>query len=394
MDFYKRALELRGETTAHRRYLHENAEAGMKLPKSTAYVREQLSAMGIEARACGEGVTAALGNGGRTILLRADMDALPMREESGLPFACPTGEAAHCCGHDLHTAMLLTAAKLLKEREHTLRGTVRLMFQTGEEVFGGAENMIAHGILENPRPDAALAFHVGAGKMPVGLYMYNDSDAAMMFSVDAFSITAHGKGTHGAYPHMGIDPIHIAAQLHLALTSLTAREGDPTHACALTIGSLHAGSAPNIIPDTAELQGTLRTNNRQSREKLAARVCQITEELAAAYGGEAQAVFSSRVPPLYCAPEITREMAGYIEEMNVPNLQGHGGVTASASEDFALVAERIPSTFIYLSAGYSDERGEYPAHNAKVQFNEDVLPFGAAAYAHCAARYLEEHDRK
>lgn len=145
MDFYKRALELREETTAHRRHLHENAEIGVHLPKATAYVTEQLSAMGLSPRACGEGVTAALGSGGRTLLLRADMDALPMREESGLPFACPTGAAAHCCGHDLHAAMLLTAAKLLKEREGELKGTVRLMFQTGEEIFKGAENMIENG---------------------------------------------------------------------------------------------------------------------------------------------------------------------------------------------------------------------------------------------------------
>ena len=209
MDFYERALELREETTAYRRHLHENAEVGVHLPKAAAYVKEQLSTMGLSPRVCGEGITATLGRGGRTLLLRADMDALPMREESGLPFACTTGGAAHCCGHDLHTAMLLTAAKLLKEREGELKGTVRLMFQTGEEVFKGAENMIENGILEDPKPDAALAFHVGAGKMPVGLYMYNDTGAAMMSSMDGFKITVRGRGAHGAYPHNAIDPIHL-----------------------------------------------------------------------------------------------------------------------------------------------------------------------------------------
>ncbi|MBQ2829813.1 MAG: amidohydrolase [Oscillospiraceae bacterium] len=392
MDFYERALELREETTAYRRHLHENAEVGVHLPKAAAYVKEQLSTMGLSPRVCGEGITATLGRGGRTLLLRADMDALPMREESGLPFACTTGGAAHCCGHDLHTAMLLTAAKLLKEREGELKGTVRLMFQTGEEVFKGAENMIENGILEDPKPDAALAFHVGAGKMPVGLYMYNDTGAAMMSSMDGFKITVRGRGAHGAYPHNAIDPIHIAAQLHLALTALTARESDPVHACVLTVGELHAGSAPNIIPDTAQLQGTLRTNNREAREKLTERIRRIAEGIAAVYGGEAQVEFPAQVPPLYCASDITRAMVGYIGEMSVPNLQGVGGITSSASEDFALIAEKIPSAFIYLSAGYTDERGAHPAHNAKVQFNEDVLPFGAAAFAHCAVRYLENHD--
>ena len=173
MDFYEKALEYREETIAHRRWFHKNAETGLNMPKGQSYILETLNNYGIDAQKCGHGVTATIGNKGKCILLRADMDALPMREESGLDFACPTGKEAHTCGHDFHAAMLLTAAKILKEQESNLQGTVKLMFQPGEETLQGARNMIEHGILSNPKPDAALAFHVTTGRMPVGIYIYN-----------------------------------------------------------------------------------------------------------------------------------------------------------------------------------------------------------------------------
>lgn len=392
MDFYERASALMEETVANRRYFHTNAEVGLHMPKATAYVLEKLAEYGIEAKRCGEGVTATIGNGGKVILLRADMDALPMAEESGLPFACPTGTEAHCCGHDMHAAMLLTAAKMLKENESELQGTVKLMFQSAEETFQGAKNMIANGILENPKPDAALAYHVGAGKMPTGLYMYNDSGSAVMFSSDGFKITVHGKGSHGAYPHTSIDPINIGVHIHLALQELIAREVDPSAACVLTVGQFNAGSAPNIIPETATLSGTIRTNNKEAREKLVSRLKEVAEKTAWVYGGTATVEWADGVPPLMCDAALTREIVGYMKELPVPGLMGYPGITASASEDFAVICDQIPGVMMYLSAGFLDERGAAAAHNSKVQFNEDVLPFGAAALAHCATRWLADHQ--
>ena len=222
MNYYERALELKDEIIENRRYFHTNAEVGVHMPKATAYVMEKLAEYGIEPKACGEGVTATVGKpGGKVILLRADMDALSMPELSGLPFACPTGTEGHCCGHDLHAAMLLTAAKLLKENEAELNGTVKFMFQPGEENFTGAVNMLANGILENPKPDVALAYHVGPGKIPMGMFMYNDSGKAVMFSMDGFEIHIKGRGSHGAYPQMSIDPINIGVHVHLALQELS-----------------------------------------------------------------------------------------------------------------------------------------------------------------------------
>ena len=390
MNYYERALELQAETVAHRRYLHTNAEVGLVMPKAKAYIMEKLTEYGITPLECGNGVTATVGNGSKCILLRADMDALPMGEESGEPFACPTGTVAHCCGHDFHAAMLLTAAKMLKENESNLEGTVKFMFQTGEETFEGAKNMIEYGILENPAPDVALAYHVISGNMPIGLYMYNDTDT-MMFSVDGFKITVTGRGGHGAYPHTSIDPINIGVHIHLALQELIAREVDPFAACALTVGQFNAGSAPNIIPETATLSGSIRTDNKEIREKLCRRLEEVAEKTAEVYGGTASVEWSNGVPPLMCDADLTREIAGYMEELPVPGLREYPGITASASEDFALICDRIPGVMMYLSAGFPDERGEADAHNPKVQFNEDVLPFGAAAYAHSAVKWLETH---
>ena len=287
--------------------------------------------------------------------------------------------------------MLLSAARILKEQESKLKGTVKFMFQPAEETFQGSKNMIEHGILENPKVDAALAYHVSPGKMPVGLFMYNDK-GTMRYSVDGFKITVKGKGSHGAYPHAGVDPINIGVHIHLALQELIARETDPAHACVLTIGQFKAGEAANIIPETAVLQGTIRTNNTKERELLVRRMKEVAEKTAAVYNGSVKIEMISEVPPLICNPALTDEMIGYMKEMDIPGLAPVPDVSASASEDFAVIAEKVPSTFMYLSAGYTDERGTYPAHNPKVQFNEDVCPIGVACLAQCAVKWLESHQ--
>ena len=390
MNYYERALELKDETIANRRHIHKNAETGLDLPKTKAYVMKKLTEYGLEPKDCGYGVTATLGKGGKVLLLRADMDALPMPEESGEEFACPTGKEAHTCGHDFHAAMLLTAAKMLKEKEDTLEGTIKFMFQPAEENFEGSKNMIENGILENPPVDAALAYHVSPGKMPIGLFMYNDKDT-MMYSVDGFKITIHGKGSHGAYPHVGVDPINIGVHIHLALQELIARESDPTHSCVLTIGQFTGGTAANIIPETAVLQGTIRTNKPEARELLVRRMKEVAEKTAAVYNGTVDIEMISEVPPLICNPKLTDEVVGYMQELGIPGLTPYPGISASASEDFAVIAEKVPSTFMYLSAGYLDERGQYPAHHPKAQFNEDVCPIGAACLAHCASQWLKNN---
>ena len=319
MNYYQRALELNEETIANRRYLHTNAETGLDMPKAKAFVMKKLKEYGLEPKECGYGVTAKLGKGGKVLMLRADMDALPMPEESGEPFACPTGKEAHACGHDFHAAMLLTAAKMLKENESELEGTVKFMFQPAEETFEGGKNMIENGILENPKVDAALAYHVAAGQMPVGIYMYNDN-GTMMYSVDGFRITINGKGSHGAYPQKSIDPINVAVHVYLALEAIMAREVDPTKACVMTVGKFEAGTAANIIPDTAVLEGTIRSNDNEARQLMVRRMKETAQKTAECFGASADITMLSEVPPLICDPKLTDEIVGYMKEIGIPNL--------------------------------------------------------------------------
>lgn len=391
MDFYRKALEIRDKITAHRRFFHKNAETGLEMPIACGYILQKLDEYGIKGEKCGHGITAVIGKGGPVILLRADMDALPMKEESGEKFACENG-AAHTCGHDLHAAMLLGAAEMLAENADRLKGRVKLMFQPAEETLRGCRDMLENGVLEAPAAEAALAFHVAAGKIPVGTVLYN-SGGVMMSSADSFRIEVKGKGGHGAYPHLAVDPLSICCKIHAALEAVVQMETAPEKTCVITVGSFHSGDAPNIIPDFAAMEGMVRTDDRQLQIKLVKRISELAEAYAEVYGGTAEVAFHSGVPPLVCDKKLTDEFAGYLQEDGFSQLDLSEGIKASASEDFALISEKLPSAFMYLSAGFEDGRGEFTAHNPKVCFNEDVLPVGAACLAHCAVRWLEKRSQ-
>lgn len=390
MDFFKRAKELESETVKHRRYFHENAEVGLDLPMAREYVLNELHALGIEAELCGYGIAATLGKPGKVILLRADMDALPMEEESGETFASKSNEAAHTCGHDFHAAMLLTAAKMLKENEQNLQGRVKLMFQPAEETLEGARNMIDAGVLENPKVDVALAVHVAAGELPDSLVMYNDT-GTMMYSADMFTIHIKGRGAHGAYPHFGIDPINIGNRICLKLQDLVKEASVDEKDCLITIGHFEAGNTANVIPDEAFLEGSVRAVSKELRDKLVADIKKVVQENAKEFGGSADFEIVSGVPPLVCDSRLTGAFVQYIGELGVPGLTFHKGISSAASEDFAYISSAVPSTFIYLAAGFQDERGDFPAHNPKVRFNENVCGLGAASLAHCAVRWLSDN---
>lgn len=389
MDYLKRAEELFDESVAHRRYLHQVPEISLDLPKTIAYITEELTKMGYAPQPCGGGIVVTTGKpGGKTVLLRGDVDALPMREESGLPFAS-TCDAAHTCGHDFHGAMLLTAAKMLKENEDDLDGMVKMMFQPGEETFMGAKSMVADGLLENPRPDVALGYHVTAGQMPLGMFVYT-REGTMMNSSDNFKIVIQGVGSHGAYPDMGVDPVNIAAHLILGLESIIAREIQSTQASVLTIGKLVAGDAGNIIPDKAELYGTLRCDSAEQREFILKRLHEVTENVAKTFRGSAEVTITSGTPPLICDPEAVDAFVGYMRELDVPNQTEYPGMHAASSEDWAVILEQIPGAYMFLSAG--DLNGPpYTQHHPKVVFNEEVMKVGPAYLAHCATRWLAEH---
>ena len=390
MDYLKRSEELFEETVENRRHLHQMPELGLELPETTAFIMEKLTEMGYDPKPCGGGVVACVGKtGGKTVLLRGDVDALPMKEESGLPFASQR-ENAHTCGHDIHGAMLLTAAKMLKENEAALDGMVKLMFQSGEETLTGARSMIADGLLQDPRPDVALGYHVVAGSMPMGLFVYN-REGTLMNSSDNFIIDIQGKGGHGAYPDACIDPINIAAHMILALESVVAREIKSTQASVLTIGKVTAGDAPNIIPDQAQLQGTLRCDSEKERKFILQRLSEVVDAVAKMYRGSATITMLAGTPPLICDPQSVDDFVGYMRELDVPGQCEHVGMHAASSEDFSAVLSEIPGAYMFLSAGFTDGRETYNQHHPKVEFNEEVMKSGAAYLAHCATRWLEEH---
>lgn len=390
MDYLKRSEELFEETVENRRHLHQTPELGLELPETTAFIMEKLTEIGYDPKPCGGGVVACVGKtGGKTVLLRGDVDALPMKEESGLPFASQR-ENAHTCGHDIHGAMLLTAAKMLKENEASLKGTVKLMFQPGEETFTGANAMIADGVLENPKPDAALGYHVGSGSAPVGLFIYN-RESTLQNSSDNFRIDIQGKGGHGASPNECIDPVNIAAHIILALESVIAREVKSTQASVLTIGKVVAGNAGNIIPDTAELYGTLRCDSKEEREFLLRRLDEVVEMTAKTYRGSAKVTIVAGTPPLICDPQMVDDFVSYMKELDVPGQCEYNGMHVTSSDDMAMVLSEIPGAYMFLSAGFTDGRETYNQHHPKVEFNEEVMKSGAAYLAHCATRWLEEH---
>ena len=385
----QRAKELESEIIANRRYLHQHPEIRDELPNTTKFVMEKLTEMGYEPKEiCKGGIVATVGNPGKVFLLRGDMDALPMEEDTDLEFrSC--NSYAHTCGHDTHTAMLLGAAKILKEHEKELKGTVKLMFQPAEEIFTGAQAMIDAGVMENPHVDAALATHIASSGLPCGMISYKEGPSGA--SADMFTITIKGKGGHGAYPHAAVDPVNIGAHVVLTLQELVSREVNPVEPCVLTIGAIQAGDAGNILPESAVLRGSIRTFNNDVRNFIKQRTVELCEDTAKKFRAEAKVEFTSGVCPLINDGEFTREIVGYLGDL-VPADKLCTREPEMGSEDFALVTQMVPATFLYLGAEVEDPAQVRRGHNPNVLFNEDCFHLGTAALAHCAIQWLDRHS--
>lgn len=388
MNYLKKAQNLYEQMVKDRRFLHQHPEVGMDLPETTTYVIQRLRDMGYEPARLGQGVCASVtGNpDGRVFLLRADMDALPMREDSGLPFAS-TRNCAHTCGHDMHTAMLLGAACMLKEREKELNGTVKFMFQPGEEVLGGSKDMIAAGILENPHVDAAMGAHM-IPMIPVGIGGYGTG--AVSASSDHLVIRIEGKGGHGAHPQTTVDPVNIGVHIHLALQELISREIDPSELAVLTFGKFHGGDAANIIPDSMVMEGTLRTFNETLRAYLLERIETICTCTAEAFRGRAFVTNLCSTCSLNIDEAVAETVAEGWKETGLTMIKR--GDKMSGSEDFAEITARVPSTFFVVGGGTAEDGCGCSLHNPKIRFREEALIYGAAAYASGAEMWLKKHS--
>ena len=402
-DLIREAEEMKEELTERRKYLHSHAETGFALENTLAYVRSELEGMGYAPAPCGRAGPVALAGGkkpGGAFLLRADMDALPITEQSGEDFASENGNM-HACGHDMHTTMLLGAAKLLKMHEDELAGTVKLMFQPAEEIFEGSADMIRAGVLEAPRVDAAMMIHVMAG-MPLapGTVIVSDPSSGAP-AADVFEIRVRGKGCHGSMPETGIDPVTAAAHIIIALQEIRARELAMGDRAVLTVGAVHAGSAANVIPDEATMGGSLRTLDEAVRASVKQRIADISVGIARAFRAEAEVNFVSGCPTLKNDKGLSTAVFRYVSELlgkgrvcTVAQLSAGNSVGKSGSagsEDFAYVSHKVPSLMLILAAGQPEKGYVYPQHHPMVRFDNDVLDIGSAVYAYTASRWLEDN---
>ena len=391
-EIMNQAKLIKDELISYRRTIHSNPEVGSELPKTKAYVIDKLKEFGYEPEEiCESGIVATIkGNKeGKVFLLRADMDALPMKEVTECDFKSNNG-SMHSCGHDMHTSMLLGAAKLLKQNQDKIEGTVKLVFQPDEEGFTGAKKMIQSGVLENPKVDAAMAMHVHSGT-PSNVVLCGLGTS--IAGCNRFRIVVRGSGCHGAMPELGVDPINIAAHIYISLQEIIAREISATQPAVLTIGKFVAGEAANIIPGEVVMEGTIRSLNKEIGEFIFNRVNDIVISTAKMFRGEAELIELSSVPPLTNNTDLANEVTSYLKDLlgekSVVLFEGGG----MGSEDFASYSYKVPSVYLMLGAGTKQENPLYgeAMHNEKVVFNEDILVTGAAMHTYAAIMWLKNN---
>ena len=384
MDEIKKKAKALGKTCIkHRRYLHQNAETGFDGDKTTAYIWEQLQTLGYTPRRVGKnGITAEIGTG-KTLLFRADIDGLPVREKTDLPFACKTGNM-HACGHDMHTAILLGVAEMLKGYEDKLNRKIRLLFQPAEELLLGAKDCIQDGVLDGV--DGAVMLHVlTATPLPTGTVIIAQGESAP--SADYFTIKIKGKSCHGATPQNGVDALAIGARILLALDWVISKETPVSSHAVLTVGKMVGGSAVNVIAGHTELEGTLRCYGEPTRAFIKKRIKQISRGIANTFQGKTRFSISSGCPSLVndggmveFAMRALQRSYGKRRTFLSSALGGGEKERNGGSEDFAYIAREVPSVMIALCAGQKDKGFEYPLHHPKVDFDENALWQGVACF--------------
>lgn len=379
--------ELQREYIINARHrLHQHPELSCQERETTAFIVDQLREMGLEVRTfedihgCVADITGDVP--GRTVLLRADIDALPIQEDTGLDFASVNPGVMHACGHDCHTAMLLGAARILTQLRKELRGRVRLLFQMGEEIGREAEKYVDRGVLEGV--DAAMAIHVST-KMPSGTASFEQG--ARMASNDRFVIDIQGMQAHGSAPHLGHDAILAASAVVMALQSIASRQTDPLDSFVLTVGVMKGGIKQNILAGDTRLEGTVRTFNSQLRESVPQRIKEVAENVARGYGCQAQCQYFFGPGALINA-DSELVTTGREAVTKVLGEKGLGHLRRSmGSEDFSVIMEHVPGVYGYL--GCTAENQEFCSHhNPHFLVDESVLPSGAGLYAQFAMEYL------
>jgi amidohydrolase len=388
------AWEIGPQVVADRRYLHQHPELAFQEENTARYVAARLAELGIPHQT-GIAKTGVVGliegsagprGGGKTVLLRADMDALPIAEENDVPYRSQTAGVMHACGHDAHTAILLGVARLLHERRGDFAGTVKLLFQPAEEVPpGGAKPMIEAGVLEHPRVDAAFGVHL-AQDIPAG--SIGVCAGPMTAAPDSINIRVRGLGGHAAGPHRCVDPIVVAAQIIVALQTLVSREVNPLRQAVVTIGNLHAGAVRNIIPEEAIMEGTVRTFDEEVRQTLARRIPELARGIAAAMRAEAEATFEFGYPTLVNDHAMTDLVRGVVRDLLGPDklLEREPSMVG---EDMAYFLQRVPGCFFMVGTSNAARGLIHGHHHPRFDIDDEAaLPVGVATLATVALRYL------
>jgi amidohydrolase len=391
--FLAEAEALADQLTGIRRDLHMHPELGFQEVRTARIVAEKLGELGYEV-VTGVGKTGVVGllSGGqpgeRTVLLRFDMDALPIQEENDAPYRSQTAGVMHACGHDAHVAVGIGVATVLARHRDDLAGTIKLMFQPAEEGLGGAIAMIDDGVLEGPRVDVALGLHVSSNH-DTGTAVVRSG--AMMAAADRLEIVVHGRGGHAAHPEQTIDAVVVAAQVVVALQTVIARNVNPEEVGVITIGSIQAGNAGNVIADSATLRGSIRSFSEETRALMHRRIAEVASGVAAALGARADIVVTRGVDPTVNAPAPTtvmhRAAAAVLGDTAIDTTYRTTG-----GEDFSAVLARVPGNFFFLGARDAARGLNFPHHNPRFDIDEACLPQGVAILCDAAMRCLNGDD--
>ncbi len=373
------------ELVAIRRDLHQHPELAFEEVRTSKLVAERLDRYGLEVRTgvAKTGVMATLKGDqpGPTLLLRADMDALPIEEETGAPYASAAPGKMHACGHDGHTAILLGAAQYLSENRHHLKGQVRFIFQPAEEGPGGAAPMIEEGVLEGVH--AAVGLHLWS-YLPIGEATV--CSGPMMAAADEFTVKVEGVGTHAAQPDLGVDTILVTTQMIQQLHTIVARDVSPLESAVMTVTWFKGGKAYNVVPHFAEFGGTVRTFKDEVRSRVRERMQLLLEHTAKAYGAQVEFHYREGYPPLINDPGITGLVESVCREVldlppHLPEARTLGG------EDMAYYLQKVPGCFFFLGAGHAGQKKDYSHHHPKFDINEESLPLGVELLLRITERY-------
>ncbi len=384
-----KAKAISNELISLRRDIHSHPEMGLEEIRTSQIAMENLEKLGIEVQN-GIGQTGVVGilRGkfqGKTIILRADMDCLKIEEKNDISYKSQNNGFMHACGHDVHTAWLVGAAKILCDFKEVLHGNIKFVFQPAEEALGGAKLVIEEGVLENPKVDAVIGAHVWpylqSGRIGI-------KQGPIMAATDNFKLTIFGKGGHGAHPHKCIDPIVSATEIFMAFQTIVSRNIDPLEPAVITVGKFNSGSAHNIIPDNAYMEGTVRTLSLQTRRKIPELMEKVISGITSANGTKYKLEFVPYHPPVINEKELTSKVEKSIEDILGKDCIEKIEVPSMAGEDFSYFQEKVPGTFFWIGIGDEEKGTDMPLHASNFMVDEEMISIGAAVLAKSALDFL------